>query len=215
MEELLAGLAPANLALAVEIASVPDRIRGYGPRQGAQRRGDRGGSAPPSSSAGGRAGPEAGRRGPRRLTGFTPRRSTAPMERKGKHLEFIQGTVNRLSTNSFLLKGWSVVLVSGPARPCVRPTSTSTSSTSPGSRPIAFWILDGYFLWQERLFRRLYDHVRSLDEHDIDFSMDTSPYVAETTPWAGVCWSKTLVIFHGAVLATVVIVTLLVLNLAG
>ena len=34
------------------------------------------------------------------------------MERKGKHLEFIQGTVNRLSTNSFLLKGWSVVLVS-------------------------------------------------------------------------------------------------------
>ena len=33
-------------------------------------------------------------------------------ERKLKHLEFIQGVINRLSTNSFLLKGWSVVLVS-------------------------------------------------------------------------------------------------------
>ena len=28
------------------------------------------------------------------------------------HLEMIQGVVNRLSHNSFLLKGWSVVLVS-------------------------------------------------------------------------------------------------------
>ena len=30
MDELLGGLAPENLALAVEIASVPDRIRGFG-----------------------------------------------------------------------------------------------------------------------------------------------------------------------------------------
>ena len=30
VDELLSGLCPANLALAVEIASVPDRIRGYG-----------------------------------------------------------------------------------------------------------------------------------------------------------------------------------------
>jgi len=34
------------------------------------------------------------------------------VENKPKHLEFIQGVINRLSTNSFLLKGWSVVLVS-------------------------------------------------------------------------------------------------------
>ena len=34
------------------------------------------------------------------------------MDHKHKHLELIQGVVNRLSTNSFLLKGWSVVLVS-------------------------------------------------------------------------------------------------------
>jgi hypothetical protein len=34
------------------------------------------------------------------------------MERKYTHLEMIQGIVNRLSPNSFLLKGWPVVLVS-------------------------------------------------------------------------------------------------------
>lgn len=39
-------------------------------------------------------------------------RSFDVMDNKVKHLEFIQGVVNRLSTDSFLLKGWSVVLVS-------------------------------------------------------------------------------------------------------
>ena len=32
---------------------------------------------------------------------------------------------------------------------------------------ILFWGLDGYFLWQERLFRALYDHVRQLPESEI------------------------------------------------
>ena len=136
------------------------------------------------------------------------------MDRKGKHLEFIQGTVNRLSTNSFLLKGWSVVLVS--ALFALAAADFSRYFIYLAYFPaIAFWILDGYFLWQERLFRALYDHVRSLEEADVDYSMDTAPYVDRTTSWAGVCWSKTLVIFHGAVLATVVVVTLLVLNLAA
>ena len=31
------------------------------------------------------------------------------MNNKHKHLELIQGVINRLSTKSFLLKGWSVV----------------------------------------------------------------------------------------------------------
>lgn len=33
------------------------------------------------------------------------------IEQKLKHLEFIQGVINRLATNSFQMKGWSVVLV--------------------------------------------------------------------------------------------------------
>ncbi len=33
------------------------------------------------------------------------------MEAKLKHLEFIQGVINRLATDSFRIKGWSVVLI--------------------------------------------------------------------------------------------------------
>ena len=35
------------------------------------------------------------------------------MENKIRHLELIQGVVNRLSSNSFMLKGWAVTLVAG------------------------------------------------------------------------------------------------------
>ena len=33
------------------------------------------------------------------------------MDNKIKYLELIQGVINRLATNSFQMKGWSVVLV--------------------------------------------------------------------------------------------------------
>jgi len=39
-----------------------------------------------------------------------------------------------------------------------------------------FWILDGYFLSQERSYRDLYNYVRKLKEEEIDFSMEISEY---------------------------------------
>ena len=70
---------------------------------------------------------------------------------------------------------------------------------------IAFWFLDSYFLHQERLFRKLYDHVRNLDNKDIDFSMNTQIIIERNTQiveshvdsWIKVAFSKTLLLFHG------------------
>ena len=33
-------------------------------------------------------------------------------EEKNKHLEFAQGVINRMGQNSFVIKGWTVTLVS-------------------------------------------------------------------------------------------------------
>ena len=33
------------------------------------------------------------------------------MDKKFRHLQFIQGVINRLASNSFQMKGWSIVLV--------------------------------------------------------------------------------------------------------
>lgn len=75
---------------------------------------------------------------------------------------------------------------------------------------LAFWLLDGYFLRQERLFRKLYDKVRVIkDPDDIDFSMDTSEVAGEVKSWLKVCVSKTLRIFHGTVVGAIIIVTVI------
>lgn len=127
------------------------------------------------------------------------------MENKTKHLELIQGIINRLSNNSFLLKGWSVVLVSALF-------ALSAGNSNPDFIFLAyiptfvFWGLDGYYLWEERKFRKLYDYVRKLDGSAIDFSMNTKTVEAEAGDWWGATWSKTLIAFHGVLIAAIMLV---------
>ena len=69
---------------------------------------------------------------------------------------------------------------------------------------LIFWGLDGYLLWQERLFRALYDRVRLLEEREIDFSMDVSPFQADPMrTWLGATFSKALIGSYGALVAMV------------
>ena len=132
------------------------------------------------------------------------------MSKTQAHLEMIQGVVNRLSHNSFLLKGWSVVLIS--ALFALTASSTKTSFIYLAYFPlIAFWVLDGYFLWQERLFRALYDRVRQMNEEEVDFSMDTSVVRGQVKTGLEVFFSMTLLLFHGTVLVSIVTVMLITL----
>jgi len=130
------------------------------------------------------------------------------MENKIRHLEMIQGIINRMASNSFLLKSWSVVLVS--ALFVLSAKEANTSFIYLAFFPaLSCWELDGYFLWKERLFRELYDKVRKMDESEIDFSMNTSAISKKVKPWICITFSKTLRIFHGTILGAIVIVVLL------
>ena len=125
------------------------------------------------------------------------------MDRKIKHLEFIQGVINRLASDSFRMKGWCVVLVAALFILLAR--EGHVEFVAAALIPvIAFWGLDGYFLWQERLYRALYDHVRALEEDKIDFSMNVS--LLKTSPvrdWLGATFSRTLLAFYSALAAAV------------
>ena len=125
------------------------------------------------------------------------------MERKLKHLEMIQGVVNRLASNSFRIKGWTVVIV--PALIAVLALEDKIESAHIAFVPVLlFWGLDGYFLWQERLFRTLFDHVRSMDESAIDFSMDTSSLRSDRKrTWLGATFSITLLLFYAALVIAI------------
>ena len=125
------------------------------------------------------------------------------MDEKLKHLEFIQGVINRLASDSFRMKGWSVVLVAAILVLVAR--EGQNEFTPVGLVPVLiFWGLDGYFLWQERLFRALYDHVRALCKDNIDFSMNTNVCgVGGDRTWLSATFSRTLVCFYGALLVAV------------
>lgn len=135
------------------------------------------------------------------------------MENKRKHLELIQGVINRLSTNSFLLKGWSVVLVS--ALFALSAQNADNAFVFLAYFPaIIFWGLDAYFLWQEKLYRDLYNHVREQKDDAINFSMDTTPFRKrdDAPSWLGALFSITLMPYHGVLVGAIIGVMILHLN---
>lgn len=131
-----------------------------------------------------------------------------------KHLELIQGVINRMAGNSFHLKGWSVVLVS--ALFALAASDANADFVYLAFLPaIAFWVLDGYFLWQERMYRKLYDAVRAVTDPNSDFSMNAYTYKENVPSWCATCFSTTLGIFHGMVIGAVIIVMVLMLVASG
>lgn len=127
------------------------------------------------------------------------------MENKLKHLEFIQSIINRMSSNSFLIKGWCITLVAGIFALSVK-DSNQGYVVIIFIPVIIFWILDGYYLSQERLFRSLYDSIRVKKDNKINFSMKTSSFKTCRNSWFCSMFSPTLLFFYtaliGAILAT-------------
>ncbi|MGQ4809249.1 hypothetical protein NKDENANG_02664 [Candidatus Entotheonellaceae bacterium PAL068K] len=118
------------------------------------------------------------------------------MEKVVKHLEMTQAIINRLGSNSFLLKGWSMTVIVTTTVLIARYDMQNRYIALAVMFPVlGFWILDGYFLWQERLFRQVYDEVRI--QSDTDFKMDVMKHrdKPKCNWWAAV-FSVVLVLFY-------------------
>ncbi|MES2238666.1 MAG: hypothetical protein V4497_00250 [Bacteroidota bacterium] len=96
-------------------------------------------------------------------------------EQKIKHLEFIQNTITKMGNNSFLIKGWLISIVSALYALSAKDSNSNFIIISYLAIPV-FWLLNGYFLSQERKYRTLYDAVRLKNENQIDFDMNTKNY---------------------------------------
>lgn len=133
------------------------------------------------------------------------------MEKKLKHLEMIQDVISRMAGNLFFLRGWTITLLA--ALLAIFSQNINTDYVVYLLILIfIFWVLDGYFLSQEKLFRDLYNHVRTLNEDQIDFSMDTTEFKKlkkNTIIYA--MFSPTLLIFYVPlfVMATIIIINLI------
>ena len=129
------------------------------------------------------------------------------MEAKTKHLEFIQTTINRMANNSFLLKGWAITVVGGllvfefKSLDCWH-VFVSLLVLS------FFWMLDGYYLHQEKLFRELYEITAKKKEDEISFSMKTER-CEKDEDWFDCIFSPTLRVFYGGLLLVHIIILIL------
>ena len=132
-----------------------------------------------------------------------------------KHLEFIQTIINRMSNNSFLLKGWNVAistvvltLVVGVQNPLFVIIALFSA--------LSFWGLDAYYLRQERLFRNLYDDlqdgmVTKRTKKNELFRLSTDKYESQVPGWFRTLWSKSIVGLHGTVVATILLAVAMLL----
>jgi hypothetical protein len=125
-----------------------------------------------------------------------------------KHLEFIQDIINRMAKNSFLLKGWTVTIVA--AFFALSAQNLDIKFVILAIFPVVtFWILDAFYLRQERLFRALYNDVRKETGIQKDpFSLDTSPYIRNVQSLTRTVVSKTLIIFYGIIIFSIFIIML-------
>lgn len=94
-------------------------------------------------------------------------------EKKIKHIEMIEVIIERMAKNSFQLKGWSMTLIALVGAISVQGADKRFILLA-FIPIIGFWILDAFYLQQERKYKQLYKNIVAKDENQIDFNLDTS-----------------------------------------
>jgi len=120
-----------------------------------------------------------------------------------KEIEIIQGIINRMAYNSFLIKGWTITLVVVT----LLLKGNKYQSFIAFIPILVFWYLDAYFLWLERLYRRLYNWVKDnrLKTQDFLFDLDYRRFKKEEQSKLRIMFSITLGLFYGSILVLTLI----------
>ncbi|MEW4286184.1 hypothetical protein [Priestia koreensis] len=119
----------------------------------------------------------------------------------------IQNVITRMASNSFLLKGWTINLVVGLLAFANIEDMNSKYIILALIPGFFFWILDGFFIHQEWLFRALYEHTANLDENQLNFSMDIKEFKTKSRNWCKGIFSKTLLLFYLPILVVLVMLS--------
>ena len=120
-----------------------------------------------------------------------------------KEIEIIQDIIKRMAFNSFMIKGWAITLV--VVALLLKGTESQVWITF--IPLLVFWFLDAYFLWQERMYRKLYEWVISnrmkTDEHLFD--MNAYRFKDTVQSRIRIMFSVTLGWFYGSIAILIVI----------
>jgi len=134
-----------------------------------------------------------------------------------KEIEIIQDIIKRMAHNSFLIKSWTITLVVGTLL-----LKGEKWQVCIAFIPIfVFWYLDAYFLWQEKLYRKLYNWViqNRLKTEEYLFDMDTNTdrdiFKSEKLSPLKIMFSTTLIWFYGSIFVLTLVYTIILLIQKG
>lgn len=116
-----------------------------------------------------------------------------------KEIDLIQGCINRMANNSFLIKGWAIGVFAGvTAFTKGENLSNMLLLIFTTIVPfICFWILDAYYLQVEKKYRALYeDRIPKRKNNDISelYELNTSKYKVDCI--FKIMFSTTLFVFY-------------------
>ena len=130
-----------------------------------------------------------------------------------EELKIVQDIIKRLALNSFLIKGWTITLVVAT----LLLKGNKFQSLLAFIPIIVFWYLDAYFLWLERLYRRLYDWIRTnrLTTEEYLFDMNYRRFIKDEQSRIRIMFSLTLGWFYGSIFVLTSLYVIFLLSKGG
>lgn len=130
-----------------------------------------------------------------------------------KHMDYVQAVITRLANNSFVMKGWALTL-SSALLGLAASQGQAMLACAAVVPAMAFWLLDTYFLRQERAFREMFGDIAA--KRVTNFEIEPAPY-AKRQSWWQVGGSLSLSAFYGGIIAlsAVVAIVLAIVTTAG
>lgn len=125
-----------------------------------------------------------------------------------KEVDIIQEIIRRMAFNSFMIKGWAITLVVV----ALLLKGTEYQVWIAFIPLLVFWFLDAYFLWQERMYRKLYEWVikNRLKTDEYLFDMNAYRFKDEVQSRFRIMFSITLGWFYGSIAILIVIYSIII-----
>ncbi len=119
-----------------------------------------------------------------------------------KEIDLIQGVINRMANNSFMLKGWLISLIAvvlALSKDSLFSCNAIFVCSILCFPILIFWYLDAFFLHKEKCYRALYEWVikNRISTNENIYSLDFRPYQKQVKSQFRIMFSQTIFPFYG------------------
>lgn len=139
------------------------------------------------------------------------------IEELHKEIDLIQNCIQRMSNNSFLIKGWLITIIAGVVTLSHENMNVSIFLILVFAT-IIFWGLDAFFLRTEKKYRKMYTWMleqRKLDSRELQYDLEPKRFDNQVESVLKLMFSPTLAGFYLCVLIAVIFVTVCLLPSVG